>query len=59
MNKSKQLELKQIADKIWNLEKECQSGNNISKNLQEMESISRKLNLEELLYIAAYLEETT
>ena len=52
-------ELRKIAKKIWDLEQECQSGNNVSKNLKEMENISEGLDLEELLYIAAYLEETT
>ena len=58
MKKSKE-QLRKIAKKIWNLERECQAGNNISSNIKEMESLSSQLDLEELLYIAAYLEETT
>ena len=52
-------QLKQISEKIWQLEQECQQNCNIAKNLQEMEKIAQGLDLEELLYISSCLEKKT
>jgi len=47
---------REIANKIWALEQECQKGKNISKNLKEMQDITEKLTLQDILLIADILE---
>lgn len=47
---------REIANKIWTLEQECQEGKNISKNLKEMQDITEKLTLQDILLIADILE---
>ena len=45
----KQAELKKLALRIKNLELKCQKGENIPKNLKEIEQIAEKLSFEDLL----------
>lgn len=47
----------ELAEQILELEKECQLGNNISKNADKMEQLVLTLSLEELLKVNAYIEE--
>lgn len=49
--------LKGIAKKIYSLEKECQQGNNVLENLEEMARLSKNLSGEELLEIDEYIQE--
>ena len=49
-------EIREIANKIWALEQECQEGKNISKNLKEMENLTNKLTFQDILLIADILE---
>ncbi len=49
--------LKEIAKKIYSLEKECQQGNNVLENLEEMARLSKNLSGEELLEIDEYIQE--
>ena len=50
-------ELKKIAKEIINLEKECQAGNNIKKNVEYMTKIMESLNIKDLLEVCDYLEK--
>ena len=45
----KQAELKKLALRIKDLELKCQKGENIPKNLKEIEQIAEKLSFEDLL----------
>ena len=45
-----------LADTIWKLERECQSDNNVSENLAEMEKILSDLSPEDLISVILYLE---
>ena len=49
--------LKAIAKKIYSLEKECQQGNNVLENLEEMAKLSKNLSGDELLEIDEYIQE--
>ena len=49
--------LKGIAKKIYSLEKECQQGNNVLENLEEMTKLSKNLSGDELLEIDEYIQE--
>ena len=53
----KNSKLKDLSEKILNLEQKCQNGENVSKNLKEIEAIADQLSMSELLELAAYLEE--
>lgn len=53
MKKSK---LENLSKKILNLEQECQKGENVSENLEEMEKIANKLSLVDLFRLAEILE---
>lgn len=42
-------ELREIADRLAKLERECQKGNNINENMQEMTLITSKLSFEDMV----------
>lgn len=46
-----------IAQKIMELEQECQKGNNISENLSKMDEVIASLNIQDMLELDAYMEE--
>ena len=50
--------LKEYAEKIWNLEQECQQGKNVSKNLKTLEEMTRSLPLDDLFQLASFMEES-
>lgn len=54
MNKVK---LQEIAKSIKDLEIQCQNGIDIEKNERKMEELMLSLNFEELLILAAYMED--
>lgn len=54
MNKVK---LQEIAKSIKDLEIQCQNGVDIEKNEEKMEQLMFSLNFEELLTLAAYMED--
>ena len=49
-------EIATLADTIWKLERECQSDNNVSENLAEMEKILSDLSPKDLILVIMYLE---
>lgn len=49
-------EIATLADTIWKLERECQSDNNVSENLAEMEKILSDLSPKDLISVILYLE---
>ena len=49
--------IKKLAKEIARLEKECQSGNNISKNMNKIEQLIQGLSLEDMLAIDDYILE--
>ena len=51
--------LKKIASKIWDLEKKCQNGENISENMKEMAKLYKSLSFEEMLQLAEVMEAST
>ncbi len=53
MNKKK---LKQVAKEIYELELECQKGNNIEENMKKMNELTSNLNVVDILEMAVYLE---
>lgn len=55
MKDKKKKNIKIIAEKIFDLEKQCQSGNNISENLDKMEQLIEGLSLEDMLAIDDYI----
>lgn len=55
MKDEKKKNIKIIAEKIFDLEKQCQSGNNISENLDKMEQLIEGLSLEDMLAIDDYI----
>ena len=42
-------ELREIADRLAKLERECQKGNNINENMQEMTLLVSKLSFEDMI----------
>ena len=53
----KENELKELARKIYELEKECQSGNDIQINMKKIEYLTEHLSLNEMLIIDTYITE--
>lgn len=51
----KENELKIIAKQIYELEKECQSGNDIQINMRKIEYLITSLSIEEMLIIDTYI----
>ena len=49
--------IKKLAEEIVKLELECQNGTNISRNMSEIEQLTRNLSLEEMLAIDTYIQE--
>jgi hypothetical protein len=49
--------IKKLANEIARLEKECQSGNNISDAMRKIEQITYGLSIEEMLTIDEYILE--
>jgi hypothetical protein len=49
--------IKKLANEIARLEKECQSGNNISDAMRKIEQITYGLSIEEMLAIDEYILE--
>ena len=49
--------LKQLAEQISKLEKECQFGRNIQKNMNEIEQLIQTLSIEEMLIVDTYIME--
>ena len=47
--------IKKLANEIARLEKECQSGNNISDAMRKIEQITYGLSIEEMLEIDEYI----
>ncbi len=45
----------ELAKQIAKLEKECQLGNNVQKNMNKIEQLIQTLSLEEMLAIDAYI----
>lgn len=50
-------EKNKIAIQIIEIENECQSGNNISKNLDKMTELVKHLSFQELIELNIYMEE--
>ena len=50
-------ELKELAKQIFQLEKECQLGNNIQKNMNKIEQLIQTLSIEEILAIDTYITD--
>lgn len=50
-------DLKDLARIIMKLEDECQKGNNISKNLKQMELLMSGLSSTELMQLSEYLDD--
>lgn len=46
-----------IAQKLMELEQECQKGNNISENLSKMDEVIASLSIQDMLELDAYMEE--
>lgn len=57
MKDEKKKNIKKLALEIARLEKECQSGNNISKNMNKIEQLIQGLSLEDMLAIDDYILE--
>ena len=55
----KQKELKKIASSIWDLEKECQKGNNVLENMNNMTKLVENLSLEDIMKLAEVMEAST
>lgn len=53
--KDEKKNIKIIADKIIELEEQCQSGNNVSEFMNKMEQLIQGLSLEEMLEIDNYI----
>ena len=49
--------IKKLAKEIARLEKECQSGNNISDVMRKIEQLTYGLSIEEMLAIDEYILE--
>lgn len=49
--------LQDIAEKISVLEKQCQDGVDIESNMQKMDELASSLNIDELLTLAALMED--
>ncbi len=49
--------IKKLANEIARLEKECQSGNNISDAMRKIEQLTHGLSIEEMLAIDEYILE--
>ena len=47
--------IKKLANEIARLEKECQSGNNISDAMRKIEQLTQGLSIEEMLEIDEYI----
>ena len=47
--------LKELAEQISKLEKECQLGNNLQENMNKIEQLIQSLSLEEMLKIDTYI----
>ena len=50
------IDLEKLAEKILKLEKQCQSGKNVSKNMTQMEELMSGLSLEEMCELAEHLD---
>lgn len=48
--------IKESAEKIIALEKECQLGKNVQENMQKMQDIMLTLSFEDLLFIDEYIQ---
>lgn len=46
-----------IAQKLVELEQQCQQGNNISENLQTMDELIKSLCISDLMELDSYMEE--
>ena len=57
MKDGKKKNIKKLAQQIVRLEKECQSGNNISENMNKIEQLIQGLSLEDMLAIDDYILE--
>ena len=57
MKDEKKKNIKKLAHQIVRLEKECQSGNNISENMNKIEQLIQGLSLEDMLAIDDYILE--
>ena len=57
MKDEKKKNIKKLAQQIVRLEKECQSGNNISENMNKIEQLIQGLSLEDMLAIDDYILE--
>lgn len=55
--KDERKKIKELAEKIVELEKQCQSKNNVSKALEEIEQLTKDLSLEDMLKIDEYIIE--
>ena len=53
----KKRDIKKLANHIWELEQECQKGNNISNNLTKMQEIADNLSIADFINLTLYLEE--
>ena len=57
MKDGKKKNIKKLAQQIARLEKECQSENNISENMNKIEQLIQVLSLEDMLAIDDYILE--
>ncbi len=49
--------IKELAEQIFILEKECQLGNNIQENMNKIEQLTQTLSLDEMLEVDTYIME--
>lgn len=49
--------IKQLAEQIFILEKECQLGNNVQENMNKIEQLTQTLSLDEMLEVDTYIME--
>ena len=48
--------LKEVANKIYSLELECQEGKNVQENQQKIENIMSSLSFEDVLLLDDYIQ---
>lgn len=49
--------IKELAEQIFILEKECQLGNNVQENMNKIEQLTQTLSLDEMLEVDTYIME--
>lgn len=55
--KDERKNIKELAERIANLEKECQFATNVSESMNKIEQLIQNLSLEEMLELDMYIQE--